>query len=348
MCNLVPVRSVLNTRMMTKKKVVVVGGGTGIHALLKGLKRYADELDITAVVTMADSGGSTGRLRDEFGQLPVGDARSALVALAAEVDEHDELLRELFLYRFEKGEGLAGHNFGNLLLTALTDMLVSEVEAITAASRILRIKGQVIPVTIDNVHLKATYADGVEIVGEHAIDEPSMARSNTRISNLSMSPPAAISLEAEKALATADLIILGPGDLYTSIIANCVVDGFKEAISLHTPVVYICNLMSKMGQTKDMHALAHIAEITKYLGRTPNHVLCNSTPFDTELVEKYKADDEHPVLVDVANLGEFTLHTEDFLASDSIVTNAGDVVRRSYIRHDGEKLASYIKAVLLS
>jgi uncharacterized cofD-like protein len=335
----------MNTK--SKKRVVVVGGGTGTHALLKGLKRYADLLDITVVVTMADSGGSTGRLRDEFGQLPVGDARSALVALAAEVDEHDELLRELFLYRFEKGDGLIGHNFGNLLLTALTDILGSEVEAITTASRLLRVRGKVVPVTTENVHLKAKYEDGVEIIGEHDIDEPKPERSNNRIVDLSVTPKATINPVAHEALVTADLIILGPGDLYTSIIANCVLDGFKEAIPAQTPVAYICNLMSKVGQTKNMHAREHVAEITKYLGRTPDHVLINSTAFEAELVEKYRADDEHPILLDCDINGVCTLHVEDFLASDVVVTKAGDTVHRSLIRHDGEKLASYIKDVLL-
>lgn len=336
------------TKKTVKKKVVVVGGGTGTHALLKGLKRYADQLDITVIVTMADSGGSTGRLRDEFGQLPVGDARSALTALAAEVDEHDELLRELFLYRFEKGRGLIGHNFGNLLLTALTDILGSEVEAITTASRLLRVRGRVVPVTTDNVHLKAKYEDGVEIIGEHDIDEPRPERSDSRIVELSVTPKASINPAAKEALANADFVILGPGDLYTSIIANCVIDGFKEAIRAVTPVAYVCNLMSKVGQTKNMHAREHVSEITKYLGRSPDHVLLNDTPFDKALVEKYQADDEYPVLLDCDSEGLCTLHTRDFLATDVVTTKAGDTVRRSLIRHDGEKLASFVHTVLLS
>jgi len=331
-----------------KKRVVVVGGGTGIHTLLKGLKRHADLLDITVIVTMADSGGSAGRLRDEFGQLPVGDARNALAALSAEVDEHDELLRELFLYRFEKGEGLRGHNFGNLLLTALTDILGSEVEAITTASRLLRVRGKVVPITTDNVHLQAEYEDGVVVVGEHAIDEPVITRSENRIVNLAVTPCATINPVAREALANADLVILGPGDLYTSIIANCVVDGFREALPPHVPVAYVCNLMSKMGQTKGMHAQEYIEEITKYLGRTPNHVLVNSTPFDEGLVAKYQADDEHPVLFNCDSSGTCTIHVGDFLATDVVTTKAGDVVRRSLIRHDGEKLATFIRATLLS
>jgi uncharacterized cofD-like protein len=158
-------------KSVTKKKIVVVGGGTGTHTVLTGLKKFKSLLDITAVVTMADSGGSSGRLRDEFGQLPVGDARMALVALASGVDSQSDLLRELFLYRFNKGEGLAGHNFGNLLLTALTDILGDAGLAIETASRILRVSGQVLPVTLDNVHLRAEYETGEVIIGEHHFDE---------------------------------------------------------------------------------------------------------------------------------------------------------------------------------
>ena len=152
---------------MDKKNVVVIGGGTGTHTVLQGLKRYQKQLNVSARVTMADSGGSTGRLRDEFGFLPVGDVRMALAALASDVDEHEELVRELFMYRFAKGDGLSGHNFGNLLLVALTDILGSEEAAIKAAARVLRVQGTVVPVTTGTVDLVATYDDGVVVRGEH-------------------------------------------------------------------------------------------------------------------------------------------------------------------------------------
>jgi uncharacterized cofD-like protein len=331
--------------IQTKKHIVVVGGGTGTHGLLKGLKRYADELTITAIVTMADSGGSTGRLRDEFGHLPVGDVRSALAALAADVDEHHELLREIFLYRFAKGEGLVGHNFGNLLLTALTDILGTEEAAITAASRLLRVRGTVVPVTTDNVHLVATYEDGAVVVGEHDIDEPLKDRNDSRIVQLAVTPHASISNAAATALATADMVVLGPGDLYTSILANCVIDGFTSAIVATTPVVYICNLMSKVGQTKGMHASEHIAEISRYIGRVPDHVILNTAPLPHDLVKKYRQDDEHPVEVSTIDAA-CTVHVGDFLATDEVITKAGDVVRRSLIRHDGEKLTQRLRTIL--
>lgn len=329
-----------------KKRVVVVGGGTGTFATLRGLKRYADELEITAVVTMADSGGSTGRLRDEFGQLPVGDARMALAALSADIDAHDELVRELFLYRFAKGEGLSGHNFGNLLLTALTDILGGEEAAITAASRILRVRGTVVPVTTDNVHLRAEYNDGTVVVGEHDIDEPIAALHDKRIVGLSVEPRATLSASADAALRRADMVVLGPGDLYTSILANCVVDGFVEALrASDATVVYVSNLMSKVGQTTGMHAQEHLDEITRYLGRSPDHVLVNTTPFAEDLVERYRQEGTHPIVANCV-AGTCTIHATDLVSSEIIRTHSGDVLKRSLIRHSPEALAQILLRLL--
>ena len=190
---------------MKKQNVVVIGGGTGTHVVLRGLKKFKNLLNISAVVTMADSGGSTGRLRDEFGYLPVGDVRMALTALARDVDQHEELLRELFLYRFDKGEGLSGHNFGNLLLVALTDILGSEEEAIKSAAKVLRVQGQVVPVTNEKVDLVALYDDGVEVIGEHKIDQVQDSHSGRKIDKLSITPSASISTSAKKVIEEADL-----------------------------------------------------------------------------------------------------------------------------------------------
>ena len=185
---------------MTKKRVVVVGGGTGTHTVLRGLRAYADRLDITAIVSMADSGGSTGRLRDEFGFLPIGDVRNALSALASEGDAQDDLLRQLFMYRFDKGEGLSGHNFGNLFLTALTDILGSEEAAIKAASHILKVSGRVVPVTTSDVQLVATYEDGTVVVGENDIDETLTYQGEARIVSLGVTPEAFITADAREAI----------------------------------------------------------------------------------------------------------------------------------------------------
>ena len=327
---------------MAEKNIAVIGGGTGTHTILRGLKRYQKQVNLAAIVTMADSGGSTGRLRDEFGFLPVGDVRMALAALASDIDEHEELLRELFLYRFDRGNGLSGHNFGNLLLVALTDILGSEEKAIEAAARVLRVQGNVVPVTTEKVDLVATYEDGVTLVGEHIIDEPTADRHPTKITELTVTPPAIISSRAEEVLLAADLIVLGPGDLYTSVIANCVVDGVPEAI-LHSAakVVYVCNLMTKSGQTTGMGVAEHVSEITRYIKRTPDYVIVNTTALPVDLLERYAADYEYPVAFNYEG-SECHIIPADLLAGEEVKTASGDVLKRSLIRHDSRKLARKI------
>jgi uncharacterized cofD-like protein len=260
-----------------------------------------------------------------------------LTALAAPGDEHDELLRQLFLYRFDRGQGLSGHNFGNLFLTVLTDILGSEVEAIKAASRILRVAGTVLPVTTNHTHLKATYADGTVVVGEHAIE--SQAHPG-RITELSLTHSTTIYAEAARALSQADFVILGPGDLYTSVLANCVVPGFSEALQKSgATVIYITNLMSRPGQTTGFGSAEHLAEIVKYTGVVPQVMLVNEDEYPADLLKKYAAEDTYPV----ANTGAGTVPTKviakPLLAREIIKTVAGDVLERSLIRHDSVVLA---------
>lgn len=331
---------------MEQKNIAVIGGGTGTHTILRGLKRYQKQVNLSAVVTMADSGGSTGRLRDEFGYLPVGDVRMALAALASDIDEHEELLRELFLYRFDKGNGLSGHNFGNLLLVALTDILGSEEEAIRAAARVLRVQGQVVPVTTEKVNLVAKYADGVTAVGEHIIDEPTVDRYDTRIIELAVTPSATINPRAEEVLLDADMIILGPGDLYTSVLANCVVDGVADAIRHSTAkVVYVSNLMTKAGQTSGMGVAEHVEEIQKYLGRSPDYVLVNTGQLPEDLLKRYAEDGEYPVRFNYEQ-GDSKIIPADMLAGEVVQTASGDVLKRSLIRHDPRKLARKIMDII--
>ena len=332
--------------MTNRKNVVVIGGGTGTHTVLRCLKRYQKQVHLCAVVTMADSGGSTGRLRDEFGYLPVGDVRMALAALASDIDQHEELLRELFLYRFDKGNGLSGHNFGNLLLVALTDILGSEEAAIRAAGKLLRVQGRVIPVTTETVHLVAKYSDGVELTGEHEIDEPPADRLGTSITHLSVSPQATISERAEDALLQADLIVLGPGDLYTSVLANVVVDGVSEAIkNSGAKLAYVSNLMTKTGQTIGMGVAEHVAELTRYVGVEPQYVFVNTTDFPQELLEKYQADGELPVENNTSE-GSYEVIAADLLATEAVQTASGDTLKRSLIRHDSRKLARKILEII--
>lgn len=322
-----------------KKSVVVIGGGTGTYPILQGLKKYSDRIKITAVITMADSGGSTGRLRDEFGQLPVGDVRMALTALASEVGEDDQLLRELFLHRFDKGEGLNGHNFGNLLIVALTQILGSEAEAVKAASRILRVKGTVLPVTNDDINIVATYDDGVVVEGEHEIDEPKEDRNTHRITQLSSEPKGYITAEAREALVSADLILLGPGDLYSSLLANCIIEGVKDAIQASKGIfVFASNLMTRPGQSYNMTASEHVKEVARYVGQMPDYVVVNTGKVPEHLLERYAEAFQFPVVDDCDAL-DCKIIRADLLSTDEVVKRKGDVLQRSLVRGDGDKFA---------
>ena len=323
-----------------KKSIVVIGGGTGAYTVLRGLKRYHDLFDITAIINMTDSGGSTGRLRDEFGQLPIGDVRMALSALARGFDEHEELLRELFLYRFEKGNGLSGHNFGNLMLTALADILGSEAEAVKAASRLLRIYGQVLPVTTDNVQLAAVYDDGLEVTGEQTIDDPPKDRQGRRITRLFTLPEAKINPVAKEAINEADLIVIGPGDLYSSLLATLVIDGMPEAMKeTKAKIAMVSNLMERFGQTEKMSLADCYREIEKYTAVSPDFVIINDAPLPKDLLALYREIERVDPVVDDADQLSVTVVRADLLATEQIEQHQTDTVKRSLIRHDSDKLA---------
>lgn len=331
---------------MPKKQIVTIGGGTGTHTVLRGLKQYQNKVDLTAIVTMADSGGSTGRLRDEFGYLPVGDVRMALAALASDIDQHEELVRELFLHRFAKGSGLNGHNVGNLLLVALTDILGSEEAAIATASKLLRVQGRVLPVSTDHTDLIATYSDGEVVLGEHHIDEPSPDRYPHSITNLAVTANVQVSQPAKSAIDQADLIVLGPGDLYTSVLANIVVPGVASALrSTKATLVYVSNLVTKQGQTSGMGVREHLSEITRYTGRAPDIVLVNASQMPAQLLSTYAKDQEYPVRF---NYEEETIRVipADLLADETVVTKAGDTLKRSLIRHDPDKIARKLTSLV--
>lgn len=329
-----------------KKSVVVIGGGTGTYTLLSGLKEYAGEIALKAVISMADSGGSTGRLRDEFGYLPVGDVRSALAALAKETNGHDDLLRKLFLYRFDRGEGLSGHTFGNLFLIALTDILGSEAAAIEAAGKVLATCGEVVPVTHDNVHLYARFTTGEVLMDEHAIDEGNHVSPLSRIEQIWLEPSARVNRRAAEVLREANLIVLGPGDFYTSILANCIVDGVPEALG-HTQakIAYVLNLMSRRGQAANMGSEEYLAEIKRYIGREPDYMFVHNGHVRDDLLSHYEAQGEYPVPHTYRGSSVRVIQG-DFVSEGDVVLSRGDVVKRSLIRHDREKLARAIIEVL--
>ncbi|MBI5065567.1 YvcK family protein [Candidatus Woesearchaeota archaeon] len=308
--------------------IVVIGGGTGSFTVLKGLKRYTN--DLTAIVSMFDSGGSTGKLRDELGYLPTGDVRRCILALAPE-DSNTDLLRSLMSYRFEAGKGLNGHSMGNLLLTALKEITGDEVLAIERLSKLLGLKGKVLPVTIDNSQLNAVLENGEIIRGETNIDIPKHD-GKLRINKVFIHPPANALIDAIDAIRNAEKIVIGPGDLFTSIIPNFLVKGIPEAIKeSKAKKIFVCNVMTKHGETNNFKASDFLKALETYLGENSIEImLCNTELGNQDLLKKYSEENAFPVEIDFENLSKVKLVTEDLLNNSEI------------IRHDSMKLAKVI------
>ncbi len=317
------------------KSVVTIGGGTGQFGLLSGLKKYPVRL--TAIVSMMDDGGSTGKLRDELGVLPPGDIRQCLVALAGS----DVVMRELFNYRFDSG-GLSGHSFGNIFLSALEKITGSFEEAVRLAGMVLNINGEVIPVTTANASLVCQ--DGNEkIVGEHAVNTAARIDHST----LRLEPEAYANPKAVAAIETADCIVIGPGNLYCSIVPNLLVRGISEAIGRSAAkVVYNCNLMTKAGHTDGYAVTDFIAAIERHIGKgRVDFVTYNVAKADRELLAKYAEEGELPVTHDEpATVCEppCIALPADLISRGQVVQKAHDVIRRSLIRHDADHLAATI------
>ncbi|OGD63287.1 hypothetical protein A2160_02205 [Candidatus Beckwithbacteria bacterium RBG_13_42_9] len=327
--------------MMTyKPRIVVIGGGTGSFVILSGLKSY--DLDLSAVVTVADSGGSTGRLRSEFGFLPVGDIRQCLAALASE-NAHN-YIRQLLLYRFTKGEGLEGHNLGNLILTALTDLTGSEPKAIEAASGIFRLKGAVYPVSLDRIDLVAYYEDGKRIVGEHRIDEPKHG-GGKKITKLTSLRIARIYPVVRRTLLDADLVILAPGDLYTSLLPNIIVKGVSNVVQkMKAPLVYVMNLMTRYSQTDGLTASDHVKIIERYIGRKLDKILVNNISLSQKILNLYGQEKASPVVDDLGR--DLRVIKANLLNRDLILKSKSDILQRSLVRHDSQRVARLLISLL--
>jgi uncharacterized cofD-like protein len=280
------------------KKVVTIGGGAGQSRVLAGLKRVKmlKDLDVTAIVTAADSGGSSGRLRDEFGVHPWGDILRCIVGLSDAAED----LRELFLYRFPGTGNLGQHTVGNIILTALNQLKGSPLEAVLALCQLLHVRELVLPVTEANVQLCARLEDGTVVRGEHNIDAPKYDP-RLHIKEVWLEPPDCASVPGVSlAIATADLIVLGPGDLYTSILPNLLVPGVAQAIAqAHAKKVFVCSLMTKFGETHGFRASDFVALIESHLGTSLDFVICNTAVPVPEVLESYQAEHAYPVEVDL-------------------------------------------------
>ena len=277
-------------------KIAVVGGGRGSSVVLQGLKKHTS--DLTAVVTMFDSGGSSGLLQAEFGYPPLGDLRQCLAGLSEE-DEATRPLRELIGFRFRQDSSLNGHSLGNLLLAALTTLGEDLERAIDQMCHLLRITGQVIPVALDRADLCAELSDGQIIRGESNIDL--RGERSPRIRRLFLDPPVRANPKAITAILDADAVVLGPGDLYTSIIPNLLAEGIPQALAATSATrIYVCNLMTKLGETDDFKASDFVREITHYMGESQlDWALINTRVISDVVQEAYRKEAACPVEADL-------------------------------------------------
>ncbi|HLW79876.1 MAG TPA: gluconeogenesis factor YvcK family protein [Terriglobia bacterium] len=321
-------------------KVVAIGGGTGLSTLLRGLKHHVDEparparfephiTRLTAIVTVTDEGGSSGRLRREFRILPPGDIRNCLVALA----EDETLFTHLFNYRFPNGRGLAGHSFGNLFLTALTHLTHDFTKAVRVSSEVLAIRGEIFPSTLADVRLKARLGDGRTIYGESAIN-----RTRVAIDRLQIVPSRCRPLpEALDAIRQADLITVGPGSLYTSLIPNLLVHGIASAIAASKAVkVYVSNLMTQPGETRDYTAAQHLRALDRHAGTGLfDLVILNTRELSPGLRRRYAAEQAEPVRNDLAHIRDLGVRP----------VLAGLLEEDHVARHDPRRLARLVLGI---
>ncbi len=301
--------------------VVAIGGGTGLSNLLRGIKDFTS--NTTAIVTVADNGGSSGKLRDELDILPPGDIRNCLVALA----DKEPLMEDLFQYRFHKAGDLRGHSFGNLFIAAMTEVLGDFEEAVEESSKVLAIRGKVLPSTNEKVNLAALYEDGTEIIGESEIPN-----TEKNIKGVYLKPSnVEITKRAQEALLEADYILVGPGSLYTSLLPNLLVKGMVESINKSkAKKIFITNVMTQPGETTGFTAYDHIKTVYDHVGKDIfDYIIINKNGSDKKLLEKYAEQGAYPVKEDLDKLNKLNIKIVEGKLLQS----------KDYIRHDPHKLA---------
>lgn len=316
---------------MTKKIITVIGGGTGTFVVLQALKNL--NFEIKVIVSMMDSGGSTGRLRDQLGVLPPGDLRQCLVALS----DAPLLWRKLFLYRFTSGD-LKGHNFGNIFLSALQKVAKNYQEVVDVASFILKTKGEVIPVTFKKTDLSVQFSDGTILTGEGKIDNQKSI--NKKIVKAFLSKKVPPNPKAIKAIKKSKFIIIGPGDVYTSLIPPLLVNNISQTIKkTKAKIIYIVNLMTKKGQTTNFTTSHHLKIISQYLKRNPDIILINNGKIPKNVLEWYKNYGEKVV---EDNLNKQSTNSiiikKDFIDNKIYKKNKADLLERTILRHNPKKL----------
>jgi uncharacterized cofD-like protein len=325
-------------------RVVAIGGGTGLSTLLRGLRGHVAApsqpggliADLAAVVTVTDDGGSSGRLRRDFNMLPPGDLRNCMVALSTEED----LLAQLFAHRFRKGDGLKGHNFGNLFVAALTEITGDFAHAIQLASKILATRGRIYPVTTANASLVARMDDGSEVRGETKI-----TASKKRIAQLTLDPlDAAPMPETLEAIERADLITVGPGSLYTSLICNLLVQGIPAALANARGVrVYVCNLMTQANESLGLTASQHIERIYEHTRASVfDYALVNTASFSPETLARYALQDASPIGADIERIEALGVRCiiGDFALEGNVVRHAAGRVTDALLALGSAVLAS--------
>jgi uncharacterized cofD-like protein len=322
------------------RNIVTIGGGTGSYTVLSGLKNISD-LTLTALVSMADDGGSTGVLRDELGVLPAGDVRQCLVALS----EHSDIVRNLMNYRFSEGS-LKGHNFGNIFLAALEKVTGDFVEGVEIASEILKVKGRVIPITKNKAELFIKLSNGKILEGENKIQNVNIQ--DIGIENIFYKNDVEINENARDAILKADYIIIGPGNYYCSVVPNFIVKGFKEAIlESKAKIILPINLTNKLGHTTGWKISNYVNDVEKYLGKLIDVILVNNKDPSREQIERYKLEEGDGVLIEDDFKDDRVIRCS--ILSDVIskpITADLSPNTRGFIRHDSDKLAKSILNII--
>ncbi len=318
-----------------RKSIVIIGGGSGSSVALRGLKTH--NVDLTAVVTMFDSGGSSGILREEFGYPPLGDIRQCLMALSPRGNEQVKALNSALDFRFDSRSSLKGHSVGNLVLAALTTVYHGVQGAVDELSRMMQLQGQVVPVTLDEAHLCARLVDGEVIRTESAIDL--RGNNGPGISEIFLDAEVKANPRALEAIEKADAILLGPGDLYTSVLPNLLVKEVSDAIrDTKSPVIYACNLMTKLGETAGYGASMFASEVIRYIGgRKLDYLLVDNTKYSPEVLNVYAAEDAAPVKLDNGAAKNF---------AHRIMVSELAYVDGLTVRHNSERLAGIVLAAI--